>query len=107
LIGKYGPKRVKLVETFPIKNSKYRISKGKRPKLLDKYLKDLEKYRYHVKNKPAWIEAGYSAWCAVRIQASWRMSKTFRRMKYKKMVINQIGIYFLIYFPPKDFHNKK
>ena len=74
---------------------------------LDKYLAYLDRANARVRQqsqaaaanggggkvymKPAWLDGGYSAWCAVRIQAMWRRSKPRRRFMYKKRFVLQIA----------------
>lgn len=41
--------------------------------------------------KPIWLGGGYSAWCAVRIQACWRRVKPRRRFLNKKRFVLQIA----------------
>lgn len=47
---------------------------------LDKYLACLDTYQSRRKEKPAWLEQGFSAWCCVRVQSWWRM--VCRRRRY-------------------------
>lgn len=69
---------------------------------LDKYLRYLDRANRrirdgggssHIKNfaKPAWLDGGYSAWCASRIQACWLMFKPLRRFLYKKRFVVHIA----------------
>ena len=69
---------------------------------LDKYLTYLDRANRrirdggglsHIKNlaKPAWLDGGYSAWCAARIQACWIMVKPRRRFLYKKRFVLHIA----------------
>lgn len=69
---------------------------------LDKYLRYLDRANRriregggssHIKNfaKPAWLDGGYSAWCASRIQACWLMVKPRRRFLYKKRFVLHIA----------------
>ena len=41
--------------------------------------------------KPVWLDGGYSAWCAVRIQACWRRVKPKRRFLNKRRFVLQIA----------------
>jgi hypothetical protein len=91
LIRKYGAKRNKALQLASTKNAKYRrIHKGK-PMILDKYLKDLDSYKYRLSDRPNWIEEGFSSWCAVKLQSFWRMSKACRRVSYRRHLSTQIA----------------
>lgn len=54
----------------------------KRGRQLDRYLMYLEYYKTSFTPPPYWINNGFSTWCAVRIQAWWRMIRTKSRMQY-------------------------
>lgn len=56
---------------------------------LDRYLTRLDKYKSIP--KPAWMDGGYSGWCASRIQATWRAMLPYRRFKRSKHFVNQIA----------------
>ena len=58
---------------------------------LDKYLSCMDKYNHFKRMKPKWLEDGYSSWCAVRIQAWWRMIPVLRRASYAKRSVFQIA----------------
>jgi len=67
------------------------------PRQLDKYLKCLDYYRKindkRIINKLAWswLDNGFSTWCAVRIQAWWKMIPIRRRHLYKKRMVCHIS----------------
>eukprot|EP00602_Paraphysomonas_sp_CaronLab_P001001 CAMPEP_0185033448 /NCGR_PEP_ID=MMETSP1103-20130426/22391_1 /TAXON_ID=36769 /ORGANISM="Paraphysomonas bandaiensis, Strain Caron Lab Isolate" /LENGTH=531 /DNA_ID=CAMNT_0027569721 /DNA_START=274 /DNA_END=1869 /DNA_ORIENTATION=- len=72
-----------------IKRKKVR---SKKPKQIDTYLAYLDHFSNNRSlSKPAWMEDGYSAWCAVRIQAWWRMIPCRRRFLYIRD-INEIAV---------------
>ena len=60
-------------------------------KQLDKYLMFLDKCKSHGKRKPIWLDEGYSSWCCVRIQATWKMHKIRKRAIFGKKLINQVA----------------
>ena len=83
IMGKTG---YKLVETGGVrKNSKYRkLVITKKTVLLDSYLRDLENYKDKEQFiRPDWIDAGYYAWCAMKVQNHWRMIRQWRRRQYR------------------------
>jgi len=97
LIRKYGAKRNIALQLSSTRNAKYRrIRKGK-PLLLDKYLKDLESYKYIMTNRPSWINEGFSSWCAVRLQSVWRMAKAYRRVSYRRFPSFCLYMFAVIY----------
>lgn len=91
LIRKYGPKRNKVLLLASTKNSKYRRMRKGKPIILDKYLKDLDSYKYRLSGRPNWIDEGFSSWCAVKLQSFWRMSKECRRVSYRRHLASQIA----------------
>ena len=69
------------------KNNEYRrkpLITSKKTILLDTYLKDLERYKNREETeRPEWIDAGYYAWCALKVQNYWRMMRQWRRRQYR------------------------
>lgn len=59
--------------------------------LLDKYLATLESYSRRGARKPLIISAGYAGWCAVYIQAFWRMVFCRSRYLIRRSFIHQIA----------------
>jgi hypothetical protein len=58
---------------------------------LDRYLSMMEYYSRRQYTKPAWMDGGFSSWCAVRIQSWFRMTRYRRRYHYKNRITNQIA----------------
>jgi hypothetical protein len=67
------------------------VSKKSGHKQLDTYLNKMEYYSRRPYGKPSWMDGGFSAWCAVRIQAWFRMTRCLRRYNYKNRITNQIA----------------
>ncbi len=69
------------------KNYRNKLKKKKtKSRQLDKYLAYLDYYSQpkRLKFRPTWLDEGYSTWCAVRLQAWYRMIKVWRRSSYKR-----------------------
>lgn len=82
-------RRVNLVE---------RKKKKKRTKnlLLGKYMRCLERYRDAAAGaRPAWVDAGFSSFCATKIQSVFRMNKLFAAIRMKRNVIYQIAAFII------------
>lgn len=84
LIGKF-PRRIKKnkennkTRKLKLKNNNNNINSQ-----LDKYLTYIDGFMHTNVSKPIWLQGGFSAWCAVRIQSWWRMIPFRRRQIYKK-----------------------
>lgn len=72
---------------FPPKRLRKKIGK---PRQLDRYLAYLDINR-NKPNKPLWLSAGFSSWCAVRIQATYRMYRLKRRFLLRDHLVNQVA----------------
>lgn len=57
---------------------------------LDRYLSYLDKYRDR-RQKPEWMSGGFSSWCAVRIQATYRMHIIRNRFRQRRHLVNQVA----------------
>jgi len=68
------------------KNWRNKIKRKKgRGKQLDKYLLYLDTFSgLNSYKKPTWIDDGYSAWCAVKIQSIWRMYQVRKKYLLRK-----------------------
>ena len=90
IIRKYGLNGViqKRLNKMKIK-SKFKMTKGNQQ--LDKYLTYLDDCRKYNIPKPSWLDGGYSAWCAVKIQSTFRMQRTRRRYFRQKRLVCQVA----------------
>lgn len=67
-------------------------SKKTSARQLDRYMKYLDKSRQISGRKPPeWLSGGFSAWCAVRIQAVWRKVFWKKRVLLRRQLINQVA----------------
>lgn len=73
---------------FPPRRIRRKVS---RPRQLNKYLKFLDRYRDFAGKKPDWLNTGFSSWCAVRIQAAFRMYRIRRRYNLRCHLVNQVA----------------
>jgi len=75
-------------------NAAKRSGEGKKERQLDKYLAAMSRVKKSSKGapQPEWQSGGYSVWCAVRLQAWWRMVPKRRRKLYKRRMVNQIAV---------------
>ena len=55
---------------------------------LDKYLAQIDYYKMTKKIRPKWLDDGFSSWCAVQIQALWRMHRASRR--YERLISEKL-----------------
>lgn len=67
------------------------VDKKKSNRQLDKYLVYLDRFRVTGRIKPAWLDAGFSSWCAVRLQAWVRMFGPRRKFLYSKQLVCQVA----------------
>lgn len=73
------------------KHRKQNVSKKRKTgKQLEKYMSYLDKVKNNA-TKPNWLKGGFSAWCAVRLQASCRMYLVKRKYLQKKRLVNQVA----------------
>lgn len=75
---------------FVIKNVKKSKLKSVMNGQLDRYLSYLDKSRDR-RQKPEWLSAGFSSWCAVRIQATYRMHIIRNRFRRRRHLVNQVA----------------
>mmetsp|Transcript_14813 Transcript_14813/g.24524 ORF Transcript_14813/g.24524 Transcript_14813/m.24524 type:complete len:573 (-) Transcript_14813:367-2085(-) len=82
-----------IVRNLGAKQWRKKIYKKKKvqPTQLNCYLANLDYYTRSKKTKPAYLDDGYSTWCAVRIQAWWRMIPVRRHHIFRIKDIYQIG----------------
>lgn len=59
-------------------------------KLLDRYL-DYMDAKKNAKSKPSWLSAGFSSFCAVKIQSKWRMYNPRRLFNFRTHLVNQVA----------------
>ena len=74
-----------IVRNLGAKQWRKKLHKKKKvqPTQLNRYLANIDYYSRSKKRKPAYLEDGYSTWCAVRIQAWWRMVPKRRHHIYR------------------------
>jgi len=79
------------------KKSSIPLNKKISSKQLDRYLayldhsRRLEKEKNNVYVPPSWLNGGFSAWSAVRIQSWWRMVASNRRLFQRRRLVNQVA----------------
>jgi hypothetical protein len=83
-IGKF-PRRIKKnKENNNSKKLKLKNNNNNINTQLDKYLTYIDGFMHTNSTKPKWLEGGFSAWCAVRIQSWWKMIPCRRHLIYSK-----------------------
>mmetsp|Transcript_15420 Transcript_15420/g.21100 ORF Transcript_15420/g.21100 Transcript_15420/m.21100 type:complete len:612 (+) Transcript_15420:16-1851(+) len=111
-IRKHKINNLKKLEAFRKSKSKGKPKAKSKRGQLDKYLEFIESCKKKAKKKPLWLDGGYSSWCAVRIQSTWRMFICSRRYQRGKRLINQVAsiiiqTFWRNYFAAKYGHLKK
>lgn len=93
-------KKLRLPLTNPVKSRKKSsipLNKKISSKQLDRHLSYLDQSRRLEKEKsseytpPSWLNGGFSAWSAVRIQSWWRMIASNRRLLQRRKLVNQVA----------------
>jgi hypothetical protein len=77
---------------YQVKQSKKiaQLKKRIHGRQLERYMKYLDRIK-DCSLKPLWLAGGFSAWCAVRIQAVFRMSCARKRFLQQKRLVNQVA----------------
>lgn len=81
-----------IVRQLGAKQWRKKLYKKKRaqPSQLNRYLANLDFYSRLGRWKPTYLEEGYSSWCAVRLQAWWRMVPKRRHFLYHVKYVRDI-----------------